>query len=370
MVNNFFNKDDDSILDFISKKDIYNNLTLDLVEYFLNTLGVDVKKTDKYLICPTICHNPLSEATSMKLYFYKENLQFHCYTECSENMTIFELYRRFMELNYSPISEEEAEFQVKKILFPNLNFTFKKEKKNFDLNKYKKEKYELNFPIFSKNLLDCFINFEHPSWLKDGITKKEMEKFDIKFSIYQNKIIIPHYDLKGNLIGIRGRSFNQEDLDLKRKYMPVMIGKDLYAHHLGYNLYGIHEHSLGIKKYKKAIVYEGEKSVLLDDKYYGTDSFSVASCGWGITLHQVKLLIENFGVNEIVIAFDKEFTDPFGEKGKQYREKIIKLIKKYRMFCNFSYIFDEKGLLEEKDSPIDKGKEIFEKLYNNRFYMK
>ena len=40
--------------------------------------------------------------------------------------------------------------------------------------------------------------------------------------------------------------------------------------------------------------------------------------------------------------------------------------KKYSYCASFSYLFDEKKLLNEKDSPIDRGLETFETLFNKR----
>ena len=42
------------------------------------------------------------------------------------------------------------------------------------------------------------------------------------------------------------------------------------------------------------------------------------------------------------------------------------MCKKYKNQASFSYIWDYDNLLEEKDSPYDKGKQIFEYLYKNR----
>ena len=87
----------DQNLDFLtaSKKDIIDSITLNDVKIFLESLGVEqivVNEEKQYLICPTICHNPLEEAESMKLYWYQNNKIFRCYTECNEAMSIFKLY--------------------------------------------------------------------------------------------------------------------------------------------------------------------------------------------------------------------------------------------------------------------------------------
>jgi hypothetical protein len=39
---------------------------------------------------------------------------------------------------------------------------------------------------------------------------------------------------------------------------------------------------------------------------------------------------------------------------------------KYSKYCNFYLLYDTKNLLQEKDSPFDKGQEVFEELYKNK----
>ena len=76
----------------ISIQDIVNSITLDDVRTFLESLGVEqiaVYEDKGYIICPTICHNPIDDEASMKLYWYQDHKFFKCYTECNENMSIF-----------------------------------------------------------------------------------------------------------------------------------------------------------------------------------------------------------------------------------------------------------------------------------------
>jgi len=88
-----------------------------------------------------------------------------------------------------------------------------------------------------------------------------MKTFNILYYDRQNKIVIPHYDMNNNLIGIRGRALNEEDL-VYGKYMPIQIEGQMCAHPLGYNLYGLNMNKDNIKLASIAIVFEGEKSVL------------------------------------------------------------------------------------------------------------
>ena len=70
---------------------------------------------------------------------------------------------------------------------------------------------------------------------------------------------------------------------------------------------------LYIRKQKKVIVFEGEKSCLKYYDYFGeNENISVAVCGSSIKKSQLLLLLQNSEINEIIIALDKEF-----EKDKQ-----------------------------------------------------
>ena len=356
--------DDIAIRNAAEAKDITQNLSLNNVITFLESLGVeDIDIQSDYLVCPTICHNPLDEAESMKLYYYDKTKNFHCYTECSENFNIIELYKRYMEINHYSVDYWEAVEYIRQFL-TETDIDFQVEKKE-----NKKEKIEkidfISLPSFNNHVLDCFTNFSHPLWLKENISKEAMRQFNIKFSLSQNKIIIPHYDIDGKLIGIRARAIEEEDV-ARGKYMPILVGNTLYNHQLGFNLYGINENKKAIQLTKRAIIFEAEKSVLLSNSYFDNFSTAVATCGSQLNRFQINLLTKKLGVNEITLAFDKEYDKPFSEKGRAYRQKLIEKCKKYEGLATFYYIFDEHGLLKEKDSPIDRGIETFETLFSKR----
>ena len=366
---NFNEADREAFLASLNIKNVIDSLTLNDVKNFLESLGVnqiEINEEKQYLICPTICHNPIHEAESMKLYWYQNNKIFRCYTECNEAMSIFELYRRYMELNQYPITIEEAENYIKQFL-KHIVYNVPTSTKYEEM--VKKYQYDTHIPIldeYSPTVLDCFIKYYHPLWLKDGITKEAMDKFNIRFSLSQNKIIIPHLDINGRLIGIRGRAIEPEEVKEYGKYRPVQIGKILYTYPLQFNLYGIYEHKKGIQARRSAIIAEAEKSVMLDDGYYKEYSNCVACCGSTFNKYHISLLTDILGANEIVVALDKEYEDWHSEKANKYRNKIESMCRKYNNKATFSYIWDFDNVLKEKDSPFDRGKEIFEHLYKTR----
>ena len=153
MITSLQNQDKELDLINISKKDIVESITLEDVEYFLTSLGVTtitVNKDKGYLICPTICHNPLENAESMKLYWYQDNKIFKCYTECDEVMTIFKLYQKFVKVNEDKdIEEQEAVIYVSHCL-KHILHTPQQYKKTFfdDTDKYIFDKKIPSFRLF------------------------------------------------------------------------------------------------------------------------------------------------------------------------------------------------------------------------------
>lgn len=350
----------------INFKKVRRKLTMDNVITIMSSWGVKkYDKGEKEIIFPTVCHNGVSGSSSMKLYYYDNTKMFKCYTECDEVFDIFELGARISKLEDSVPKNmiEIAEEIVRKI---DLGIDVSgEEKPRFQSPLKPVIRTEMPNPYekIDKKILKFFSKESPGIWEKEGITKEAMDKFDISYYPFHNKIVIPHFDAWGNLIGIRGRALNPEDI-AKGKYMPLKVNNKLYNHSLSYNLYGLHITKENIRKSKVCYVFEGEKSVLLSETYFGENNFSVAACGSNITKHQVMRLISECGPLEIVVCFDRQFQTQ--EEEKEYIEKINKLCRKLSSFCNISYIYDKNRITDFKDSPIDKGEEVFMKLLEER----
>ena len=347
--------------------ELIESLTSEDIIALVTDLGADqYNETTDYIVFPTICHNISSEDASMKLYYYKNTHLFVCYTECDSSFNIFTLFEKVYRLhNRSYSFSEILNTIVKKTGYEQHLTLFGSEKYKGIGDKYKKKSRSKEVEIYDKKVLNVFTKKYPIEWILEGITEESMDKYNILYSISRNKIIIPHYNIDGELIGIRGRTLDKEEEKLFGKYMPVEIENKWYSSPLSLNLYGIDKAKEGIKKKKKVIIVEGEKSVLQYDRMY-QDNICVATCGRSINKSQINLLIKNFDLTEIIIAFDKEYKEYWDEDCRRYFNKLNELCKKYNNYCNFSFIFDKTNLLKEKDSPLDRGKKIFEELYNNR----
>ena len=102
---------------------------------------------------------------------------------------------------------------------------------------------------------------------------------------------------------------------------------------------------------KEVIIFEGCKSVLL------ADSWGIHNTGALLTSHlnpnQMKILAR-LGIR-VVFALDKEV-----------RVRDDHNIGKLKRYTAVEYLWDREDLLDEKDAPVDKGLEVFEKLYEQR----
>ena len=103
------------------------------------------------------------------------------------------------------------------------------------------------------------------------------------------------------------------------------------------------------------------------ESLYPNRNISVAICGSSFSNQHKKMLL-NLGVEEIVLCLDRQYENEDSEEGRNWKNKIIKNLKNLTDYCQCSFTWDtdENRLLEYKDSPLDKGREIFETLLKNR----
>lgn len=347
----------------INYEEIIENLQPELVIKLMEQLGADrYEDKGKYIVFPTICHNITSSEASSKLYFYKDTKLFYCYTECGP-MNIFKFLK-----NYYETREIEYDWfvDIYEVILncstTNLIGLTKKREKLSDKYKRKEPK---KLETYNDGILDVFVKKYPIEWLNDGISGYAMDKYNIRYSISQNKIIIPHYNVDFELVGIRGRALNQRDIESFGKYMPVQIENKWYSHPLSLNLFGLNWSKNFIKENGICYLFEAEKSCLQMESF-SMPNCSAAVCGSNFNKFQLRILLKVAAPKEIVLCFDKEENPP----DDKYFYKLLKICKKYSNYCKFSFIYDRENLLDLKDSPTDKGEEVFKKLLEKRVVVK
>ncbi len=347
----------------------------------------DMRTQQECLWFRTICH----DGDSSKLCYFTRSKDFYCYTNCGR-MTFFDFIKHIKGYSdkefYKCIQYVADKVGYKLSTDRNILGGIAASKTLQEEEKRMKRILELrakkNTPSYELKVFDDKIlrYFDHDTfysgWVQEGIGYETMIKYGISWYEYQKYIIIPHYDIDGNLIGIRRRSLKPEDAD--NKYMPLFIEGRSYEHPLGLNLYGLYQNKEAIRKSKTAVLVEGEKSVLMGDTFYGNKNNIVATCGFNVSEYQMRLL-KSLGVTRVFLGFDKDYDRNLNVVEQYKKDKV--LYQNYQRYCQrlknlgerlsqsgfvvkiISDNMQGKPLLSIKDSPTDKGKEVFEILKKN-----
>lgn len=185
-------------------------------------------------------------------------------------------------------------------------------------------------------------------WVKEGINPDTLKKYEIMVDVFSNRVIYPVRDSNFNMIGIKGRTRFEN-------YKELKIMKYMNYHRVGILDYftGAMQASDYIDKTKEIIIVEGIKSVMKLDQWGFHNVVSAETSS--INDYQTELLIR-MGVRDVVIAFDKDV--PI--------KKIEECTGLLKRFTNVFVVYDRWKLLSDKDSPPDKGENVWRMLYERR----
>ena len=370
---------------YLDKNAILGSLTDDDIIKIVCDLGSEKPRKDSHgnLIFQTICHNTPSSSNSYKLYYYQPNKEekygrFYCYTGEHDSIDIIELVMRARRTQGITITWYQA---LRYIASFTNHMCYKDEDiKTTEavtvadlawLERIKSSKSHFHeipeFEPINESVLQTFCYVPHEEWLNDSISREAMGRYEISYYGLNNSIIIPHRDKKDQLIGIRQRFLDKADIENLGKYMPLQINGKFLAHSLGNNLYGINVVQDRVKACKKCLLVESEKSCMQTYSYFGDDAFAVAVCGSHISPVQVQLLTQYLGCEEVLVGFDKEYSDPHSFEAEAYYHKLVKEVAPLVMRTKVSLIVDsDDNLLHQKDSPTDRGKDTLLKLIDNK----
>ena len=359
------------------KDEIRKHLTLENVFELLQEWGGDPEYSSFGILSATICHNPPGEG-SRKLYFYENSGLFRCYTGCDCYFDPFELVIKVAQIQWGQEYDLNAAVRWVAQRF-GLSGTHEDGPGEDDLEDWKllanyeriqgielKSNY-ITLKEYEDYILDRF-NYEVKigPWLREGITQDALDQARIGFYPGADQITIPHFDQDGRFIGLRGRTLCAEEGERFGKYRPMKVNKLLYNHPLGMNLYNFNNSKQNITILGKAIIFEGEKSCLLYQSYFGLENdISVACCGSSVSTYQMQMLMDA-GAKEIIIAFDRQFQEIGDNEFIHLKTNLLKLKQKYQNDVIISFIFDKNMITGYKASPIDEGREKFIQLFKER----
>jgi hypothetical protein len=244
------------------KESLTNNQIFDLLEY-LDAAPI-LKET--CIIARTICHG----GSSHKLYYFFNTKLFRCFTNCpdSDAFDIFQLIIKVKKQEGIDFSLPQAISYV--ISYFNLSFEFESEDNKNELedwkilNNYEKinnienKKQIVELKIYDDDILN---HLPHPRiipWEREGILPQEINRRGVAYDPINEGIVIPHYDVNNNLIGIRERTLVKEE-ESYGKYRPMKLNGIMYNHPLSFALYNLNWSKENIARMGKAMVFEGKR---------------------------------------------------------------------------------------------------------------
>lgn len=316
---------------------------VDLLEYASRTVDFKRSGNTYYAICPF--HDEKTASLAIK---DGENW-FHCFgcgragniynwIQWTENLTFEQAIQKVADLTGSELQEYVESETV--IFYKLLN----------KLNNPKKQTIsDRTYLDIEQDYRQKFLDEIPHEWVEEGISPDVMKKYEIMVDPKWNRIVYPVYSADNKLIGIKGRTRFKNYKELKiMKYMNYFkIGTVDY-------FTGMKQAEKYIKESNQIIIVEGIKSVMKLDQWGYHNVVSAETSV--LNEHQIELLIK-MRVKDVIIAFDKDVK----------LNKIRECTKMLKRFTNVWVVYDKWKLLDDKDSPPDKGESVWLTLYDRRF---
>ena len=199
------------------------------------------------------------------------------------------------------------------------------------------------------SVLDYYMPVGNILFEKDGISLSTQRFFEVGYDPQTNRLTIPIYSEIGDLVGVKGRIFQEEIEEGQNKYLY------LFNCNKGKVLFGLDKNLDAIMNQGKVYVVESEKAVM---QMYNMGYYGVATGGSKITRHQINMLTR-LGV-QIVFAYDKDIEE---DELNNIADQFVEGVPVYA-------IIDRDGLLGEKESPSDSVNNWSQLVRNNVYKLR
>ena len=320
---------------------------------------------------------PFHNEKSPSFVISPERQIWHCFG-CQKGGDIFTFVEEYERVDFSEalkLLADRANVKLKKNVFRSQQ----DEKKNriyeinhlasqfyhFLLTKHKSGKGALSYVKETRGLSDALIttyllgfaphqSFALTDYLmkKKGYNRDELLEAGVSterggriYDFFQNRLIFPIQDARGNIIAFSGRGLTPEAMPkyINTKETPVYIKGD--------TVFGLFQAKESIKKEAKVILMEGEFDAISAFKEGITNAVAVK--GTALTENQIRLL-KRFA-QKIVFCFD---TDPAGTEAQR---RSISLITKEGI--NASVVVPPEG--KDPDELLKENPSLFKKALKN-----
>ena len=314
---------------------------IDLVEYAGRSVDFVKHSGDTYFaVCPFHSEKTASLAVTPTIYHCFGCGKFgnlYTWLQDTENLTFDQAVKKVANLTNSDIQDY---VECESLNFYKLLNRLSKPKKAATV--------ERSILDIDKDYRQRFKNEIPQEWVDEGISPEEMRKYEIMIDPVSNRIVYPVRDADFNLIGVKGRTRFKD-------YKALGIAKYMNFNKISTLDYftGMMQAADSIKKSGEIIIVEGLKSAMKLDQWGFHNVVSAETSS--LSDQQIALLIK-MQVKNVVIAFDKDVNI----------QKVRGCVGLLNRFTNCYAVIDKWKLLDEKDSPCDKGEDVWRTLYERR----
>lgn len=305
---------------------------VDIVEYISQYVNLTLKGQEYVGL------SPFTNEKTPSFFVNPDKHLWYCFS-CGEGGTIIQFVRKYHKVSYEQAVKMIASWAH--IMLTNEEPMLK------IIRHYKKKEEELTIrEELPSDIMNKFKDITIQSWIKEGIPREILEKYSVKYDDNACRIVFPVWDIDGKLINIKGRAAHP-------RWKDFGMAKYIYYYPLGKNdfFWGYHWHLQDVLAKNEIILVEGEKSVMKLEACGINNAVAMATSHLSKAQAQILMKLHT----NIVMALDKD-KDPKQDKN------LMNLAR----YNNCYIMVDKENLLDEKDAPIDKGIEVFRKLYDQK----
>lgn len=295
---------------------------------------------------------------------------FQCLTQCSCSFDIISLIQKRLKLLSKPCAFHDAvnfiiettglEIEtVKRINKPNLCDWSGLEK----FVRFRSTGSTLT--PYDKTILDQLDHSVPQQWLDEGISADTMVKYQIGYYERQQATTIPCFNQQGELIGIRCRHWNPDEIE-QGKYRPLsLLDGTTYKFPTNQVFYGINWNWGEIERTGTAMIVESEKAVMWLDSLYHEQNVALGMYGKNLGMQRRNQLIK-LGVNRVIYIPDNDWIGKTKSDFDKWEQDVIKFGNQFKGYASVDVVWDNLGLLKEKENATDNGIDTWNKLFNSK----
>ena len=305
---------------------------VDIVEYISQYVNLTLKGQEYVGL------SPFTNEKTPSFFVNPNKHLWYCFS-CGEGGTIIQFVRKYHKVSYE---------QAIKIITSWAHIVLTNEEPMLKIIRhYKKKEEELSIrEELPNDIMNKFKDITIQSWINEGIPREILEKYNVRYDDNACRIVFPVWDIEGKLINIKGRAAHP-------RWKDFGMAKYIYYYPLGKNdfFWGYHWHLQDVLAKNEIILVEGEKSVMKLEACGINNAVAIATSHLSKAQAQILMKLHT----NVVIALDKD-KDPKQDKN------LLNLAH----YNNCFIMIDKENLLNEKDAPIDKGIDVFKKLYEQK----